>query len=55
MWMGALYSTQGALPGDGVSLLRNEGVGIVLYQCSTAAWKNAIETWEAISSRIVTA
>ena len=55
MWMGALYFIQGALPGDGEPLLRNEGVGIVLDQRATAAWKNASETWEAISSRIVTA
>ena len=40
---------------DDEPLLRNEGVGIVLDQCATAAWKNAGETWEAINSRIVTA
>ena len=43
------------LPGDGEPFIRNEGVGIVLDQHATAAWKNAGETWEAISSRLVTA
>ena len=43
------------LPGDGEPLLRNEGVGIVLDQSATAAWKNAGECWEAVSSQIVTA
>ena len=43
------------LPGDGEPLLRNEGVGIVLDQSVTVAWKNAGECWEAVSSRIVTA
>ena len=43
------------LPGDGEPLLKNEGVGIVLDQHATAAWKNAGEAWEAVSSRIVTA
>ena len=43
------------LPGDGKPLLRNEGVGIVLDQSATVAWKNAGECWEAVSSQIVTA
>ena len=43
------------LPGDGESLLRNKGVGIVLDWYATVAWKKAGETWEAVSSRIVTA
>ena len=43
------------LPGDGEPLTRNEGVGIVLDESATAAWKNADESWEAVSSRIVTA
>ena len=42
------------LPGDGEPLLRNEGVDIVLDQHATAAWKNASEAWETVSSRIVT-
>ena len=42
------------LPGDGEPLTRNEGVGIVLDESATAAWKNAGESWEAVSSRIVT-
>ena len=32
------------LPGDDEPLLRNEGVGIVLDQHATVAWKNAGET-----------
>ena len=43
------------LPGDGEPLLRNKGVGIVLDRYATVAWKNTGETWEAASSRIVTA
>ena len=35
--------------------LRNEGVGIALDAKATAAWKEAGESWEAVSSRIVTA
>ena len=38
------------LPGDGEPMLRN-----VLDQHATAAWKNASEVWETVSSRIVTA
>ena len=43
------------LPRDGEPLLRNKGVGIVLDRHATVAWKNAGETWQAVSSRIVTA
>ena len=43
------------LPDDGEPLIRNEGVGIVLDQCVTAALKNVGECWEAVSSGIVTA
>ena len=43
------------MPGDDEPLLRNEGVGIVLDRYATVAWKKASETWEAVSSRIVTA
>ena len=35
--------------------VRNEGVGILLNQDATMAWKGAGETWEAISSRLVMA
>ena len=35
--------------------VRNEGVGILLDGHATMAWKNAGETWEAVSSRVVTA
>ena len=53
MWMDILCYIQD--PGDGEPLIRNEGVGIVFDQHATAAWKNAGEPWEAVSSRIVTA
>ena len=59
VWTGCLECTLlhsgRTLPGDGEPLLRNEGVGIVPDQHATVAWKNAGETWEAVSSRIVTA
>ena len=38
------------LPGDGEPPLRNEGLGIMVDQSATAAWKNAGECWEAVSS-----
>jgi hypothetical protein len=34
---------------------RNEGVGIVLDDKASRAWRNAGEQWEAVSSRLVTA
>jgi len=43
------------LLGDGEPLLKNTGVGIVLDQRATAAWKNAGECWEVVSYQIVTA
>ena len=43
------------LPKDGEPAVRNEGVGILLDERATAAWKEAGEVWNAISSRIVTA
>ena len=43
------------LPRDGESAARNEGVGIALNEKATAAWKEAGEAWEAVSSGIVTA
>ena len=43
------------LPKDGEPAVRNEGVGILLDERATAAWKEVGEVWDAISSRIVTA
>ena len=43
-----------ALPESAVKAVRNEGVGIALDDRATAAWRAAGETWEAVSSRIVT-
>ena len=43
------------LPKDGEPAVRNEGVGILLDERATAAWKEVGEVWNAISSRIVTA
>ena len=43
------------LPKDGEPAVRNGGVGILLDERATAAWKEVGEVWNAISSRIVTA
>ena len=43
------------LQGDDSPMVRNEGVGIVLDREMTAAWREAGEVWEAVSSRIVCA
>ena len=43
------------LPKDGEPAVRNEGVGILLDERATAAWKEAGEVWNAVSSRVVTA
>ena len=43
------------LPSDSDRATRNEGVGIVLDEKASAAWRNAGEQWEAVSSRLVTA
>ena len=42
------------LPKDGEPV-RNEGVCILLDERATAAWKEAGEIWNAVSSRVVTA
>ena len=42
-------------PDEGDPQVRNEGVGILLDRHATVAWKNAGESWEAVSSRVVTA
>lgn len=49
-----LYSGR-TLPDETVPQVRNEGVGILLDRHATMAWKNAVETWEAVISRVVTA
>ena len=43
------------LPKDREPAVRNEGVGFLLNERATAAWKEAGEVWNAISSHIVTA
>ena len=43
------------LPDETDPQVRNEGVSILLDRHATKAWKNAGETWEAVSSRVVTA
>ena len=43
------------LPEEGESAVRKEGVGILLDDRATAAWKEAGEAWEAVSSRVITA
>ena len=43
------------LPDETDPRVRNEGVGILLGRHAIMAWKNAGETWEAVSSRVVTA
>ena len=35
--------------------MRCEGVGIALHETTTAAWKDAGEVWEVVSSRVITA
>ena len=63
-WFGKdLYDVEGymilhsgrPLPDDDSPMVRNEGVGIVLDREMTAAWREAGEVWEAVSSRIVCA
>ena len=43
------------LPEENDPQVRNESVGILLNQDATRAWKDAGESWEAISSRLVMA
>ena len=43
------------LPCAEETAVRNEGVGIMLDERASAAWREAEEAWEAISSRVVTA
>ena len=41
------------LPDDDLTMVWNEGVGIVLDREMTAAWRKAGEVWETVNSRIV--
>ena len=50
-----LHSGRTTLPDEGDPQERNEGVGILLDRHATVAWKNAGESWEAVSSQMVTA
>ena len=43
------------MPDESEPQVRNEGVGIVLNERATTAWKDAGEIWEAVSSRVVSA
>ena len=43
------------LPAEGDAAVRKEGVGILLDERATAAWRQAGEVWQAVSSRIVVA
>lgn len=43
------------LPAYGDTASRYEGVGILLDEKATAAWREAGETWEAVRSKIVVA
>ena len=43
------------LPNEDEPQRRNEGVGILLDERTTQAWKDAGENWKAVSSRVVMA
>ena len=49
-----LHSGRPLPVGEGPAV-RKEGVGIALDERATAAWKEAGQVWNAVSSRIVTA
>ena len=53
--MGTPFSTQQDPPDSGYPATRNEGVGILLDEMATAAWRRSGEVWEAVSSKIVMA
>ena len=40
------------MPDESEPQVRNEGVGIVLNEQATTAWKDVGEIWEAVSSRV---
>ena len=44
-----------SVPQDGATVVRREGVGIVLNPRATAAWKAKGEVWKAVSSRLIMA
>jgi len=44
-----------SVPQDGVTVVRREGVGIVLNPRAAADWKAAGEVWKAVSSRLIMA
>ena len=46
-----LLATPGR-PGEDKVTKRNKGVGIMINQFATAAWKEVREKWEAINSQI---
>ncbi len=54
MWKGTPYSTLDVQSQERQSAERNEGVEIVLDPRMALAWREAGETWTAVSSRIVT-
>ena len=43
------------LPGNSENAVRKEGVRILIDERATKAWRAAGETWDAVSSRILTA
>ena len=43
------------LPEHGDVAVKNEGIGILLDERATAAWRQGGEVWKAVSSRIVMA
>ena len=43
------------LPNSGDPAMRNEGVGILLDEKATAAWRQGGEVWEVVRSRVVMA
>ena len=63
-WFGqAVYNVEGytilhsgrPIPTETLEVKRGEGVGIVLDTHMTMAWRDAGETWRAVSSRVLTA
>ena len=51
-WVATLFYTR---VGHCLVTVRKEGIGILLDERATNAWRAAGEAWEAISSRIITA
>ena len=44
-----------SFPSDQERGTRKEGIGIALDKKAMTAWKNAVEVWKAVSSRVVMA